>query len=41
MLEYVLCLAGLVLIAGIFWYLAHAVLQHAERTENLVTADSP
>ena len=40
-LEYVLCLASLLVVVGILWGLVHVVLRHAERTENLVTADSP
>ena len=40
-LEYVLCLASLLVVVGILWGLVHVVFRHAERTENLVTADSP
>ena len=41
MLEYVLCLAGLLVVVGILWGLVHVTFRHAERTESLVTADSP
>ena len=41
MLEYVLCLASLLVVVGILWGLVHVIVRHAERTENLVTADCP
>ena len=41
MLEYVLSLAGLLVVVGILWGLVHAAFLHAERTERLVTADCP
>ena len=40
-LEYVLSLAGLLVVVGILWGLVRVAFRHAERTENLVTADSP
>ena len=41
MLEYVLSLAGLLVVVGILWGLVAVAFRHAERTENLVTSDCP
>ena len=41
MLEYVLSLAGLVVVVGILWGLVAVAVRYADRTENLVTSDCP
>jgi len=40
-LEYVLSLAGLLVVAGILWGFVQTAIRHAERTERLVAADCP
>ena len=40
-LEYVLSLAGLLVVIGILWGLVVVAFRHAERTENLVASDCP
>jgi len=40
-LEYVLSLAGLLLVVGILWGFVRAAVRHSERTEALVTSDCP
>lgn len=40
-LEYVLSFASLLVVVGILGWLVHAAMRHAERTEDLVTADCP
>ena len=40
-LEYVLALAGLLVVVAILWGLVAVVIRHAGRTEALVTADCP
>ena len=40
-LEYVLALASMLVVTGILCMFARAAVRHAERTESLVTADSP
>jgi len=40
-LEYVLSLAGLLVVVGILWGLVRVTMRHSERTENLVAADCP
>ena len=41
MLEYVLCLASLLVVVGILWGLVRAAVRHGARTESLVTSDCP
>ena len=41
MLEYVLSSAALLVVIGILWGFVRTVIRHAERTEDLVTADRP
>ena len=41
MLEYVLSLAGLVVVVGILWGLVAVAVRYADRTETLVTSDCP
>ena len=41
MLEYVLCLASLLVVIGLLWGLARAAVRHGERTESLVSSDCP
>ena len=41
MLEYVLSLAGLLVVVGILWGLVWATFHYAERTERLVQMDCP
>ena len=41
MLEYVLSLAGLMVVVGILWGLVAVAVRYADRTENLVTSDCP
>lgn len=41
MLEYVLSLAGLLVVVGILCGLVRVTFHYAERTERLVTADCP
>ena len=41
MLEYVLAFAGLLVVTSILWGFVRVAIRHAERTENLVTADCP
>ena len=41
MLEYVLALAGLLVVVGILGGLVFAAVRHSERTESLVAADCP
>ena len=41
MLEYVLALAGLLVVAAIFWGLVTVAIRHAERTDNLVSSEYP
>ncbi len=41
MLEYVLCLAGLMVVVGILWGLVAVAIRYADRTESLVTSDCP
>ena len=41
MLEYVLSLAGLLVVVGILWWLVRVTFHYAERTERLVQMDCP
>ena len=41
MLEYVLSLAGLLVVVGILWVLVRVTVHHAERTERLVQMNCP
>lgn len=41
MLEYVLALAGLLVIVTILWGLVNVTVRYAVRTENLVTSEYP
>ena len=41
MLEYVLALAGLLVVVGILGGLVSAAIRHSARTESLVAADCP
>ena len=41
MIEYVLAFAALLVVVGILAHFLRVVVRHAERTEALVTADSP
>jgi len=40
-LEYVLCLAGLLVVVGVLWALVGTTVRYAERTEKLVASDYP
>ena len=41
MLEYVLSFVSLLVVVGILWGLVRVAVRHGERTESLVTSDSP
>ena len=41
MLEYVLSFVSLLVVVGILWGLVRVAVRHRERTESLVTSDSP
>ena len=41
MLEYVLALAGLLIVVAVLWGLVSAAIRHAERTDNLVSSEYP
>lgn len=41
MLEYVLALAGLLVVGSVLWYFVVAANRHAERTENIVSSEYP
>ena len=41
MLEYMLSLAALMIVVAILWGLVGVAMRYADRTENLVTSDSP
>ena len=41
MLEYMLAFASLLIVVGILWGLVRAAIRYGERTESLVTSDSP
>lgn len=40
-LEYVLALAGLLVVTAILWQLVGVTMRYAERTERLVTSEYP
>lgn len=40
-LEYVLVLAGLLVVTGILWQLVGVAVRHADRAERLVASDCP
>ena len=41
LLEYVLSLAGMLVVSAILWGLVSAAVSYAERTESLVVQDTP
>jgi len=41
MLEYVLALAGLLVVGAILWTFVGISIRHANRTENLVSSEYP
>lgn len=41
MLEYLLSLAGLLVIVGILWGFVHVAVRQADRAESLVSSDCP
>ena len=41
MLEYVLSFVSLLVVVEILWGLVRVAIRHGERTESLVTSDSP
>lgn len=41
LLEYVLALAGMLVVSAILWYVVSAAIKCAVRTENLVSSEYP